>query len=267
MNKGEINEVLLKAFLVKCYKQKITLQDAPIELKQIRSLSFGPGTTVPDWDSSYEEMLENKDYNKLKNIFSKAKTSFKADLQINGVNYSVKCNLGAKAALVNHTARKGFLNVCQKINVPIEKLDEMVKTYWELRTNTTIGEDVSNSSQNSPFSEHKDYFKPILEYFLFKGTGSKDSEFPADKILVFGNPFDSSTYKIHELDDAVDALWDKLVFSMRSKKGMPVDKVIIGGLLVDKDGYQPNGKHSDYAPWVVYVGNDEFPKGALHIRS
>jgi hypothetical protein len=267
MNKGEINEVLLKAFLVKCYWERITLRNAPPELRQIRHLSFGPGITMPAWNPFFDEMLENKDYEKLKSIFCKAKTSFKADLQINGVNYSVKCNLGAKAALVNHTARRGFLSVCQKINVPIEKLDEMIKAYWELRTNNTIGEDISNSSQNSPFSEHKDYFKPILEFFLFKGTGSKDSEFPADKILVFGDPFDSSTYKIHELDDAVDALWNKLVFSMRSKKGMPVDKIKVGEEFVDRDGYQPNGKHSDYAPWVVYVGNDNFPKGALHIRS
>lgn len=267
MNKGEINEVLLKAFLVKCYTQKITLKDAPLGLQQINSLSFGPNTKVPIWDSTYEKILENKDYAKLKEIFSKAKTSFKADLQINGINYSVKCNLGAKAALVNHTARGGFLNVCSKINVPIDELDAMIKEYWKLRTGKIIGEDVSNSNINSPFVKHKKYFKPILEYFLFKGTGSKDSEFQADKILVFGNPFDASTYKIHNLDDAVDVLWDKLVFSVRSKKGMPVDKINIGKSIVKKDGYQPDGKHSDYAPWVTYIEGDEFPKGALHIRS
>lgn len=267
-NKGEENEVMLKAFLAKCFFQfvhgGVELKDGPEEFRQIRELNFGPGITIPVWLTQYDEWLTMNDYSKLKKIFGKAKTTFKADIGINGVNYSIKFGNSAKAAMINHTSRDGFLNVCNKLGLDINPLDRMVCEYWNLRKSGKIFEDITNSSPLSPFRNYKSYLKPIFEYFFFKGTGKRgDSNFPADKILVFKNAFDPSTYKVISLDEAVDSVWDNLTFSMRSKKGMPTKKV--GGQLVDL--YTPV-KYPVLAPWVEYTSDEaKFPKGALHVRS
>ncbi len=267
-NKGEENEVVLKAFLAKCHFQYVhggvEMKDGPEEFRKITQLNFGPDINIPVWLTEYDEWLDNRDYVKLKKVFGKAKTSFKADIGINGVNYSVKFGNSAKAAMINHTSRDGFINVCKRLNIDIAPLDEMIREYWSLRKSGKITEDITNSSQLSPFKKHKEYLKPILEYFFFKGTGKRgDSDFPADKLLIFKNAFDPSTYKIISLDEAVDSVWDNLTFSMRSKKGMPTKKV--AGQLVD---LYSSAKYPMLAPWVEYRSDEaKFPKGALHVRS
>lgn len=251
-NTGEQNEVLLKAFLVKNYFLKSNLTGAPSNLQKITELNFGPNMPIPTWDPKYDKWLADRDFNKLKSIFKKAKSTFKADVGINGINYSVKNSLGAMPAVINHTNRAGFQKVLQRLNnYPIRSLDIIIQNYWELRKNGAITEDVRNSHAKSPFYNEKEYFKPILEYFLFKGTGRGDSDFPADCLLVFNDPYDPSTYKIYSTDNAVDELWDKLIFSVRSK-GMPKK-------------YEPENKHIELAPWVMLA--DELYKGSLHIRS
>jgi len=262
-NKGEENEVLLKAFLIKCFYVGAEIENAPEEIKRIFGLSFGPGIEVPEWSSTYDNWLEERNYQELKKIFEKSKTSFKADIGINETNYSLKYGNAAKAAMINHTARDGFLNVCKKINVDIGPLDRIIKEYWELRNSGKITEDITNSSLLCPFRNHKEYLKPILEYFFFKGTGKRgESPFPADKILVFNDPYDPSTYRILEPSETVDSVWDHLTFSIRSKKGMPTKKV--AGKVVDT--YSP-ATHPLLAPWIEYRPDDDFPKGALHVRA
>lgn len=258
-NKGEENEVLLKAFLIKCHFQYlqagVEIQDGPEEFRKITQLSFGPDSDkIPDWLTKYDKWLEEKDYLKLKGIFPKAKALFKADICINGIKYSVKSTGAAKTALINHTPRSGVDKVCKKLGIEIAPLDSMVQKYWSLRKSKEIGEDIKNSDDRSPFRSQKAYFKPILNYFLFKGTGYRgDSSFPADKILMFKNPSDPSTYKIITPKDAVDSVWEELTFSMR-QKGMPTS-------------YSP-AKHPILAPWVGYTSDDPgLPKGSLHVRS
>lgn len=262
-NQGEMNEVLLKAFLARWFYIGTDIKNAPEEIKRIESLSFGPGIEVPQWSFDYEDWLEERNYEELKKIFGKASASFKADIGINGINYSLKYGSAAKAAMINHTSRDGFLNVCKKINIDIAPLDKMIEGYWELRKSGKITEDTTNSSPLCPFRNNKEYLKPILEYFFFRGTGKRgDSPFPADKILVFDDPFDPSTFKILKPSETVDSVWDHLTFSMRSKKGMPIKKVA-GQLL---DAYSP-ATYPELAAWVQYQPDDEFPKGALHVRS
>lgn len=248
-NLGEEGEVFLKAFLVKQFKLKREIG----LLGLIKELDFGPGVTVPEWKSEYNQMLESFDYDALKKIFRKAPNGCKADVGINGINYSVKYTGGARSAIVNHTNRKGFLRVCEQIKLPIGPLDNMIREYWEKRESGLIMEDVANSSLESPFRNRREYLEPIIEYFLFEGTGSRDSFFKADGLLKFGNPTDPTTYKFLSKDAAVDDIWDLLVFSVRNKKGMPVR-------------YDAQ-LHADLAPWVRYRPGDTLPKGALHIRT
>ena len=120
-----------------------------------------------------------------------------------------------------------------------------------MRIKGTVTEDVANSDKNSPFAKHKEYLKWILLYFIFEGTGSRDSSFPANKMLSFMDPFDPSTYKILSKQQSIDDLWDRLVFSMRSKKGMPIHFDLI--------------KHKELVPWTRNFPTKE-PRGSLHVR-
>ncbi len=235
------------------YVKKVPLEgDHGIGL--ITSLSFSPDGQLPVWREEYAQYLHERNYAALKGIFPKAPAGAKADLEINGIRYSVKNSRGAKAAIVNHTSRKGFLKIISVLGMNISPLDTIIDEYWEKRTAGTIKEDICNSAESSPFSSHKRYLKPILEYFLFTGTPRGVSPFPADKMFIFSNPEDTHTYQILTQSEAVDSLWDNLTFSVRSKKGMPTtyDEV----------------RDIDLAPWVrFYPTATSSPKGALHIRS
>ncbi|MFA7193788.1 MAG: hypothetical protein WC087_02640 [Candidatus Paceibacterota bacterium] len=248
-NVGEEGEVFFKAFIL----QQMDLGNTIHPFGKIVSIDFGPALSIPKWLPKYNKLLAAKDYVSLKSIFPKAPGGYKADIGINGVNYSLKYKGGAKSAIVNHTSRRGFLRICDHLGLDIKTLDNIINEYWIKREAGLITEDVSNSHPESPFKNHENYLDSILKYFLFDGTGSKDSEFKADKVIVFSDPLDSSTYNILSKDDVVNHIWDSLVFSLRSKKGMP------SNYSSEVDG--------DLTPWIRYRPGDENPKGALHIRT
>lgn len=252
-NLGEQNEIFLKVFLLMMFKKNIPIRGSN-GIGLIKSLKFSPDGELPLWKNEYEKLLEKRDYNFLKKIFPKAPTGSKADLEINGIRYSVKNSLGAKSAIVNHTNRGGFLKIFNLLNLDISKLDEIINEYWDKRISGIIKEDTKNQDSNSPFAKHKVYLKPIIEYFLFTGTGRGKSNFPADKMFIFSEPEDTLEYKILTQSQAVDDIWDNLTFSVRSKKGMPRK-------------YDPK-KDTDLTPWIrFYPTKTSSPKGALHIRS
>ena len=262
-NMGERSEVFLKAFLTKCLFDGIELEGAPDEIRCIKTMNYGPGINAPSWSDAMNEMLNNKDYEKLKIIFGKAKPSFKADIFINDVSYSIKYEGAARPAIVNHTNRKGFLRVCRRTGQDINTLDGIIDEYWDLRISGKIKEDVKNSDPLSPFANHKDYLSWILRYFIFKGTAKGTSAFPADKVLSFQNPEDPSTYRILSEHETIDEIWDHLVFSLRSKKGMPTKRLPDGSLINTYD----ETKYTELAPWVRYFPKDDaFPRGSLHVR-
>lgn len=252
-NTGEQNETFLKAFLLMMFHEQKPLTGKH-NIGVIKTLKFSPNGDLPVWKKNYGRLLQNRKYELLKKVFPKAPTGSKADLEINGVRYSVKNKLGAKSAIVNHTNRAGFLRIFKLLNIDISKLDEIINEYWDKRISGKIKEDSNNKDTNSPFSKHREYLKPVLEYFLFTGTGSKDSSFPADKILIFDEPEDTENYIVLNKSETVNSLWDHLTFSIRSKKGMP-------------SNYNPI-KHKDLSPWVrIHQSTASSPKGSLHIRS
>ena len=173
-------------------------------------------------------------------------------MYINKIPYSIKSLEKSPPALVNHTARPGWERVCGVINEPIDKLDEIIDKYWSLRNDGIINEDIINSDINSPFKENKEYLSKILNYFLFRGSGSKDSLYPAKFILDFKNPLDIYTWEIWG-ENYINEHWDRFIFSVRSKKGM---------------GKYPNitdiKKKESMDKWVMLCG-DKY-KGALHVR-
>lgn len=188
----------------------------------------------------------------------KAPALSKADVTINNVGYSLKSNRAAPPALVNHTARPGFEQVALRTNSDILVLDELIDEYWRLRKSKIIGEDVRNTDMNSPFKGHLEYFRPILNYFFFTGTGSKDSNYPADKTINLNSPLKITEWTIYDKSNAMDLYWDKLIFSLRAKKGMP-------------SGYPDNMTQNQRSlkksvdRWTEYIDSDY--RGALHIRA
>lgn len=253
MNIGERNELIIKLRLVEMRMQN---NSAPIfNNEKIESVGFAGQEylNIPTGYENYSTFSDNDLYKlaKATNI-TKAGIYDKADVYINGVGYSIKSLSAAPPALVNHTARDGWERVCSKVDCDIHLLDSIVAKYWDLRLQNIITEDINNSNPHSPFTPHKDYLLPILNYFLFNGSGSRDSKYPADYILDFTNPVDETTWEKYG-NNYIDSHWNKLVFSLRSSKGM---------------GNYPNIKDpikkASMAKWTVYHSGGY--KGALHVR-
>ena len=182
----------------------------------------------------------------------KSKSKTKTDVSVNGVAYSVKeVGSGAAYAVVNHTPRNGFENVCGRIGSQIDTLDSIIDEYWEKRIAGEITEDISNSNEASPFLKHKKYLEPIINYFLFTGTGSMDSNSPADKILRVKYKDLPKGLEVIGKKEYFDLIWKNLVFSLRSK-GMP------SGYKHDDDQYESQRR------WTRFM-NGKY-KGSLHVR-
>ncbi len=248
-NQGEEKELFFKAFLL----EKMSTGEKVRPFGRISSLSFGPNLQVPRWKPIYSVYLKENNYIKLKKIFPKTPSSYKADIEVNGRRYSLKSKGAARAAVINHTSRAGFVRVCSVLNIDISTLDRIIERYWMKRESDIITEDVSNKNLESPFVKHQKYLGPIIKYFLFTGTGSRDSTFPADCVLEFTNPKNPETFTLLTKENVLDHIWENLVFSVRSKKGMPTS-------------YDATN-HSVIAPWVRYRPGDAHPKGALHVRT
>ncbi len=152
----------------------------------------------------------------------KAGTSMKADIQINGANYSIKSS-DKRPAIINHTFRRGFLRITRLLGTPIEPLDQEVASYWDTRLGDEfeLGEDISgyDRKRTSIFfgEEFKEYFRPIFNYFAFTGTGRSGSPAPAEYILEFDDPTDTSTWKVISKAAFYDLAWPDLIFSVRDK--------------------------------------------------
>ena len=206
-----------------------------------------------------ESVADYRGY-QIKNVkdIKKAPSHSKRDVLINGIGYSLKSTRAAPAAIVNHTTREKWIRVCKDLGLTIKLLDIMVEEYWNLRLNGEIGEDIWTYQSKCPFGntpQRKNYLKKIINYFLFKGTGAKDNEFPAEKVLEVTYPSNVNTWVLLEKGDAFKKLWPNMKFSVRASKGMPPDYPKM------KD----SNKKELIEPWVRYC-NDKF-RGALHIRA
>ena len=256
MNAGERDEIIFKLLLTQLRDNNSFLFGEKIQ--SVGFLDKEYGSLETGFNISSLKCYSDDDLQRIADSvgMTKAPSGAKSDVYINGIGVSLKSLSAAPAALVNHTARPGFQFACNYTNTPIDTLDEIIDEYWELRENGIITEDTRISDQTCPFSNYKNYLKPILEYFLFTGTGSKISSTKASYLIEFSDPCNINTCKKLTPSDAFDAVWPKLIFSLRAKKGMP-------------SNYNPNtytGKNaSSIAKWVRYHSGNY--RGALHIRT
>jgi hypothetical protein len=258
MNKGERDEIIIQLKLIELRGQNFHV-DGVGAIKSVKFLKeyneLPKGIILDRLNYSSDQELE-----KLANHCGivKAGANYKADTKINYEPISLKSLNGSPPALVNHTTRPGFEFAGRHGGGKIEQLDNIIERYWDLRLTGSIGEDVHNSELTSPFYKNKEVLKPFLNYFLFKGSGAGLSRLQANRILSFSDPLKPKTWKFYDESNAVDLYWNKLVFSLRAKKGMP-------------SGYPHNlsaklrPHKSSIDKWVKFINADH--RGALHIRS
>ncbi|MFN5496725.1 MAG: hypothetical protein ACK5C3_09140 [bacterium] len=187
---------------------------------------------------------------------TKASGVEKADVHVNGIGVSLKSHRKAPPALVNHTTRPGWQFAARNAGVTIDSVDRAVELYWQQRQAGTIREDVLNDGPASPFWSARTELTSLLKYFMFEGTGTRLSAAPAAVVLEFTDPTDLSTWVCREPATVVDELWSRLVFSLRSDKGMPKNYPNVSPRYAKTK--------SSIARWTVYWQNEY--RGALHVR-
>lgn len=251
MNSGERNELIVKIVLTYMRDNTVKFIDGS-SIKTVgsdKSSDYGvfpmidPKSIPPMSDQAIERLAKSLGIHK-------APVKTKSDVYLNGIGYSIKSFEKAPPAIVNHTARPGFETACNQSGSSIASLDEIIVDYWDLRMAGTITEDVKVSDPNSPFKNYRDYLKPILNYFLFDGSGSGIYDHRASLILDIVDPCDWRTWHILDKSKAVDHVWERLIMSLRATKGMP-------------SKYDPQ-KHPSVAIWTrKWQGKH---RGALHVR-
>ena len=258
MNAGERDEIIVQLKLIQLRDNNFYIND--IGLLTSIKLDYEYKTFPQGLDIN---TVVNYSDTQLKSIasqcgISKAGGRLKADTIINGEPFSLKSKNYAPPALVNHTTRPGFEFAGKHAGGDIYKLDAIIEEYWEKRMEKIIGEDVSNSHIHSPFKGGKEIIRPFLNYFLFDGTGSGLSKMPANRILEFTDPLNIDTWHIYDKINAIDMYWDKLFFSLRAKKGMPINYPNITSKKIIPF-------KSSISKWTKYIDGDY--RGALHIRT
>lgn len=264
MNDGEIAENKFISTLGCFMGQNLQLlpaQSPPITINKIetpykqllRPIGAYPPSTTPQ---VIEKLTESQLITFCRNhSIGKAGPFSKADVFINGVGYSLKYTNSSPPALINHTRRTGWEFAAQHTGGSMLQLDALISEYWRLRLSGVISEDIANSDMNSPFSQHFNTLLPFLEYFAFDGTATKLSYHPATEVIEFSDPCDIKTWKLLNKAQLITSLWPRLVFSIRSKKGMPSARMF--------STMSPQEKAS-VMQWSQLL-NGEL-KGALHVR-
>lgn len=225
MNVGETDEILIKIKLLYLREKGIYSSIQNVNGKEIPCLN---------------DVLDDNFH-----FLTKADSFSKADIVVDGKGVSLKSFRGSNPTIINHTPRYGILKICDRINFDISDLDNLINLYWESYDNGHTFLDIRNRN-DSLFYSYKEYLKPLLNYFLFDGTAHKVSNCKADQLLSCGlEPFDETDWKWYDRSNAVEHIWDNIVFSMRSK-GMPKQ---------DK----PENKK-----WVNEISDKKI--GAFHVR-
>lgn len=231
-NLGESGELLVKAKILHMMQNGENFCDGSV-IKHVHLGDFKSAKGNFSYNENIQENIicevcESGDswtYDTIKEKLSrygitKAGSRMKADLAINEYFYSLKSS-SSRPAIINHTFRDGFSAVAKYTNANIDFLDTEILRYWENRTTGKIGEDLSRNTRekfNLFWSDDfKEKFRSIFNYFAFKGSGAGLSKRPADLVLEYSDPLDSSSWKIMSPDTFYDTCWLDLIFCIRNK--------------------------------------------------
>ena len=237
MNQGERDEVLFK------------LATAHYNPGQIRNPGGNPPVGLVPEPNRFSGLSDHELTNLAESIgLGKAPSQAKSDCDIymNGSwsSVSLKSNRGSSATILNHTHRTGVLAAASRIGYDIQLLDRCVQQYHDLRGRNIIPEDISNADPNSPFGPYASSLIPIVNYFLMRGTGGRDSPYPAQYVGIISDPLlGLNGISITEAQNYITNNWFNIRFCMRHKN-------------------PSSAPHS--VPWNVI--HDGRVRGELHIR-
>lgn len=260
MNAGERDELICVLSLIFYWTHGKKLNG----LGQITKVTSPSGHDCKKWNLKNMEpnsitKISDQELTRIASLHGvrKAPLRCKADIIVNDKQaISLKSHRKANPAVVNHTTRFGWEQACRYMRAEIEPLDEAIARYWLMRESGMIAEDVKNQSPQSPFRDYKDFIVPMIEYFLFYGTGTGLSQVSANTVLSFNDPTAPETWSFLKPSEVVSEAWPHLVFSVRNK-GMPPSFP-----LLRKNDYH---KKSSIEKWTR-LWQGEY-RGALHVRS
>lgn len=260
MNAGERDELICVLFLIFLWTHGEKLNG----FGQITKVTTPSGDNCKKWNLKNMgpdslPKLSDQELTRTASLHGvrKAPLRCKADIIVNDIHgISLKSHRKANPAVVNHTTRFGWEQACEHMRTEIRPLDEAIEKYWHLRESEIISEDVKNQDPMSPFRDYKEYIVPMIEYFLFYGSGIGPSQAPAQTVLSFSDPISTDTWRFIKPADVVGEAWPHLVFSMRSK-GMPPRYPEMR----KKDLFKKNSIEKWTRKWQGKY------RGALHVRS
>lgn len=272
-NKGEKEEVLslgeLYYYNETCQYHKLVeiFGDEAEEGQQLISMETG------DIINNFDEI-------------KKAKGKFKADCIIEfnktgrRINPSIKSCKSAPCSVINHTPRSAKVFQKKGVLYPLlSEIDSVIYIYINKRKKGSP-EDIK-LDELSLNSIQKDSMYKLIMYFMFKGTGCKLSDNPADSILLIKEgtmefiPLYSDEDKLKYIQKKYRE--NKFVISLRGK-GMPkkIKFKIEAETLCDSDILYKE-KYELMRPWIHETTecknktkknplNKVFINGSLHMR-
>uniref|UniRef100_A0A6C0KDC9 Uncharacterized protein n=1 Tax=viral metagenome TaxID=1070528 RepID=A0A6C0KDC9_9ZZZZ len=247
-NKGEKDEIKVKKLIFDLNKNNKYEQLVDIFGDEASEgvLLFEPGTGKEI--SDLDEISKASAYMKADCIFQLVKT---------GQQYptSIKSKNGAPYTILNHTPRTAnVFSEDGRLSHTVSSLDKIMDEYVTKRS-TGGKEDVNvNDLEILNDTNIKEALFQVITYFLFDGTGSKDSDCSADAIMICERT--AITFikcsLAEERNEYIASLYDNLFISLRDK-GM--------NRKISKD-------ITICYPWLYSYneGGDTKHKFALHIR-
>lgn len=176
----------------------------------------------------------------------------KSDIYLNDVGYVIYNLTHEPPVIMDGVTRDGMEAVCQQAGAAIEELDACISEYQRLRADGTIGEEVANTDLQSPFRSRRELLEPIIRYYLFEGSESGMSMFPAECAIDYVDPLNTNTWSVYEPEEMMDLIWDRLVFAVKELDSE------------DADGNGEAGEEQAADAWTPLGGS--VGKVALYIR-
>jgi len=212
MDTKEKNELLLKLMVV-------LVRDRKAMQGRIRSVGYTReyGELPPDLGVYTLGKLQEDEIVRLADSIQIRKTKplgAKSDIYMNDVGYVIYNFAQDQPAIIDGLTREGMAEVCQQANVSCELLDQRIREYAELRRSGAIGDVIKIADEASPFRKDREWLAPIIRYYMFEGSESGPSMFPAECAFDYTDPLNTNTWIIYEPEEAIDAIWDKLVLSV-----------------------------------------------------
>ena len=122
MNIGEKQEALFKLYLIFLRESNSKIKNCFGDIKSVGLHEEYPKTKLTE--EQIRELSNDKNDKKLNNILKEFKikkggTNDKADIQINGIYYSLKNFSAGKPSIINHTSRYWFVRIAKQLKLDL----------------------------------------------------------------------------------------------------------------------------------------------------